>query len=386
MVKISTTDIVRIMRRFMPAEDCTQSDISRVVISNPSTTNTLAIFRYKKSAEYGILFDDTAEDDLEYLASQVARYGSPSEGTFIPSPETPLENYAISFEAKDVYLYRYESIEKRLDIYLASLRPEYSRSTWQKYIKAGYVSVNGIVQKSTKYAVAPQDMVDVAVPALSLHTETSLPIVYQDEHVMVIDKPAGILTHSKGALNDEFTVASFFARFGTYKIETNRPGIVHRLDRDTSGILIGALDDEAGNQLGRQFSERKAKKVYYAVVKGHPRQPEAVIDLPIGRNPSAPSTFRVDASGKYAETYYKVEASNGTYSLLRLEPKTGRTHQLRVHMAYIGCPILGDKVYGGAKADRLYLHAHSLEITIPGSMRKTFTSPVPQEFLEKVNE
>lgn len=386
MVKISATDIARIMRRFIPGEDITQSDISRIALSHPSPTNTLAVCRYKKSTEYGILFDDTAEDDLDYLAAQVARDGSLSDGSFLPSPETPLESYAISYEAKDVYLYRYESVEKRLDMYLATSRPEYSRSTWQKYIKAGYVTVNGVAQVSTKYAVSPQDIIEAAVPTISLHAEISLPVVYQDEHVMVIDKPVGVLTHAKGALNDEFTVASFFARFGSYKTETNRPGIVHRLDRDTSGILIGALDDEAGNQLGRQFSDRKAKKVYYAVVKGQPKQAEAVIDLPIGRNPSAPSTFRVDASGKSAETYYKVEASNGAYSLLRLEPKTGRTHQLRVHMAYIGCPILGDRVYGGAKADRLYLHAHSLEITIPGSQRKTFISPIPREFLEKVHE
>lgn len=267
----------------------------------------------------------------------------------------------------------------RLDAYLAQYWPEYSRSTWQKYIDAGYVLVNGEVEKSSKRLLGEDDEVTTNVPDAPTHDDQTLPVIYQDDNVMVINKPMGVLTHSKGALNDEFTVADFFSRYSTYHADTNRPGIIHRLDRDTSGVLIGALNDDAAKLLQRQFSDRKAKKTYMAVVDGIPKQPEALIDLPIGRNPKSPSQFRVDPNGKSAQTVYKVLASNDKYSLVELKPLTGRTHQLRVHMAHLGTPIHGDRVYG-KQADRLYLHAAELEITIPGGVRKTFTTPVPPEF------
>ena len=135
--------------------------------------------------------------------------------------------------------------------------------------------------------------------------------------------------------------------------------------------------------LQKQFADRKTKKEYMAVVTGRPKQEEALIDLPIGRNPTAPSTFKVDAGGKSAQTTYKVIETGDNYSLIQLRPRTGRTHQLRVHMQYLGTPIVGDRVYGGAEADRLYLHAQSLEVTIPGGDRKIFTSPTSSEFNEK---
>lgn len=269
----------------------------------------------------------------------------------------------------------------RLDAYLAQYWPEYSRSTWQKYIQAGYVSVNGQVEKSSKKLLEEDDTVTHDIPAKSSHNDESLPVLYQDDNVIVVNKPTGTLTHSKGALNDEFTVADFFKRFTSYHSDTNRPGIIHRLDRDTSGVLIGALNDDTAKKLQRQFADRKVKKTYIAVVDGTPKEPVALIDLPIGRNPKSPSMFRVDSNGKQAQTEYEVLASNGKHSLVSLSPLTGRTHQLRVHMAYIGTPIHGDKVYG-KKADRLYLHAASLELTIPGSQRKVFTADVPPEFVE----
>ncbi len=267
----------------------------------------------------------------------------------------------------------------RLDAYMAQYWPEYSRSVWQKYIALGYVKVNGTVETSTKKTLGEDDEVTYDIPAAPDHSQQSLPVVYQDQNVIVINKPTGVLTHSKGALNDEFTVAEFFRQFSTYHADTNRPGIIHRLDRDTSGILIGALNDDTASLLGRQFSDRKVKKVYYAVVDGVPKQNEALIDLPIARHPTAPSTFRVHTGGKPAQTTYAVLKTDGKRSLVELRPKTGRTHQLRVHMAHIGTPIHGDRVYGKA-ADRLYLHAKSLEITIPVSDRRVFESPVPEEF------
>ena len=267
----------------------------------------------------------------------------------------------------------------RLDAYLAQYWPEHSRSTWQKYLEAGYVSVNGVVETSAKRLLDEDDEVTTHIPAQPTHDDHTLPIVFKDDNVIVINKPVGILSHSKGAMNDEFTVADFFRRYSTYHLETNRPGIIHRLDRDTSGILIGALNDNTATLLGRQFSDRKVKKTYMAVVDGILKQPEALIDLPIGRNPKSPSQFRVDPNGKAAQTVYKVIKTDGEHSLVELRPRTGRTHQLRVHMAHLGTPIHGDKVYGKA-ADRLYLHAAALEITIPEGQRRTFTAATPPEF------
>jgi 23S rRNA pseudouridine1911/1915/1917 synthase len=269
----------------------------------------------------------------------------------------------------------------RLDAYLAQYWPEHSRSTWHKYVDAGYVSVNGEVEKSNKRVLGEDDEVVVNVPDAPTHDNQTLPIIYQDDNVIVINKPVGVLSHSKGAMNDEFTVADFFKRFSSYHVDTNRPGIIHRLDRDTSGVLIGALNDKTAKLLQRQFADRKVKKTYIAVVDGTPKEPEALIDLPIARNPKLPSQFRVDANGKSAQTYYRVMASNGKYSLVELMPRTGRTHQLRVHMAQLGTPIHGDKVYGKA-ADRLYLHAAALEITIPEGQRRIFGAEVPPEFAE----
>lgn len=268
----------------------------------------------------------------------------------------------------------------RLDAYLAEYWPETSRSQWQKYIAAGYVLVNGEIEVSVKRQLGEDDEVTVNLPKKPDYSAHSLPIIYKDDNVVVMNKPPGVLTHSKGAMNDEFTVAEFLRPLTTYHQESNRPGIIHRLDRDTSGVIIGARNDATASLLQRQFSDRKVKKTYIAILNGIPKEPKATIDLPIGRHPSAPSTFRVDSKGKPATTTYEVLARANNRCLVRLSPYTGRTHQLRVHMQYIGTPILGDRVYGKA-ADRLYLHAYSLEITIPNGNRQVFTAPLPPEFL-----
>ena len=268
----------------------------------------------------------------------------------------------------------------RLDAYVAQAHPEHSRSTWRKLIEKGNVTVNGTVQVSPKFAVGDGDTVVATAPVQPDHSDQSLPVLYEDDNVIVIDKPLGVLTHSKGALNDEFTVAEFVRPKTTFKADTNRPGIIHRLDRATSGVIICAKNEETASYLSRQFSNRTTKKQYAAVTSGIPKETEAVIDLPIARNPSKQSTFRVDPGGKHAETYYVVKRHGEARSLLLLRPKTGRTHQLRVHLAYLGVPILGDPVYGKETADRMYLHAESLEVTLPGGERRTFTSDVPASF------
>ncbi|HRF28573.1 MAG TPA: RluA family pseudouridine synthase [Candidatus Saccharibacteria bacterium] len=272
----------------------------------------------------------------------------------------------------------------RLDQYTAQFWPEYSRSSWQKFIKDGRVRVNGEVVTVPKQELDEDDYVQVDPPKENDYSEHTLPVLYEDDDVIVVDKPVGVLTHSKGEVNEEFTVADFFKPKTTYHADTNRPGIVHRLDRDTSGVLIGAKNEATASLLSRQFADRKSKKTYIAVVDGAPKEPEALIDLPIGRDPSKPSTFRVDSNGKSAQTAYRVLRSGAAYSLIELKPTTGRTHQLRVHMKYIGTPIAGDSVYGKA-AERLYLHAHSLEVTLPGGKRTTFVSEVPTDFDKKVD-
>lgn len=269
----------------------------------------------------------------------------------------------------------------RLDIHLATEHPEYSRASWQKFIKAGFVEVNGVEQTLSKFDVADDDVVTTSVPGAEDNSDMEMPVIYQDDNVLVVNKPNGVLSHSKGVLNDEFTVADYFKRFTTYNLDTNRPGIVHRLDRDTSGVMIGALNGDTAKLLQKQFADRKVHKTYVAVVQGTPEMPQALIDLPIGRNPKQPSQFRVDPNGKSAQTTYEVIASGANYSLVQLMPKTGRTHQLRVHMAHIGHPIIGDVVYG-KPADRLYLHAAKLEITIPKGNRMLFVAEVPKEFNE----
>jgi RluA family pseudouridine synthase len=165
-----------------------------------------------------------------------------------------------------------------------------------------------------------------------------------------------------------------------------RAGIVHRLDRATSGVMICAKTPEAWSWLQKQFSTRKVKKIYAAIVSGSLKLDQAVIDMPIERNPKRPQTFRTGSNGRPAVTEYEVLQSNGSLSLLELKPTTGRTHQLRVHLSQLGHPILGDTLYGGGAADRLYLHAQSLELTLPNKKRQVFTVPPPAEFSEVINE
>lgn len=276
----------------------------------------------------------------------------------------------------------------RLDAYLAQYWPEYSRSQWQKYVEAGYVQVNGKVETSAKQTLGEDDEVTTHIPTTPDFADQELPVIYENDDVIVINKPVGVLTHAKGAVSEEFTVADFVRRRMSEPDDTNRPGIVHRLDRGTSGIIIAAKNSEAKRHLQKQFQDRKAKKEYLAIVSGRLKHDKARIELPIERNPKAPASFRVGASGKAAVTDYEVITSNGKYSVVSLRPVTGRTHQLRVHLHEIGTPILGDTLYDGAKSpiDRLCLHARSLEITLPGGERRIFTAEPPVDFAELMSE
>lgn len=382
MVKVTSSDLLAILRRFDVAlENSVPRHIEQIKFSNPSTTNTMVSFRFNKN-RYCVLFDDVAEDDANFILQQFQTETNDLKGKIVENPNDHMTTYGLPFKGKDVYLFAVLSDKKRLDVELAHRYPDTTRSTWQKHIKAGSVSVNGEVQTSPKTLITENDLLAVDIPERADFKASELPIIYIDDNVVVINKPVGVLSHSKGALNDEFTVAEFFRRYTAYNLDTNRPGIIHRLDRDTSGIMIGARNEETATMLQKQFADRKTKKTYIAVVDGLPKSHAAKIDLPIGRNPSAPSTFRVDAKGKTAQTNYEVLETNEKHSLLLLTPYTGRTHQLRVHTAYIGTPIHGDKVYG-KPADRMYLHAYKLEITIPTGDRRTFVAPVPSDFTSK---
>lgn len=380
-MKVSSRDILDVLRRYeLAGDDNVPRNVENVKITHPNPINTLVSFRFNRNQLY-ILFDDTAEDDVNYVISQIKSVKSTLKGELIKNPRDSITTYAMPFKGKECYLFAVITEKKRLDSELAQRYPENSRSTWQKHIKSGHVSVNGKVITSSKYDVADIDQIAINIPEMADFSKNELPIIYIDDNVIVINKPVGILSHAKGAINEEFTVADFFKRYSTYNDDTNRPGIIHRLDRDTSGVMIGARNTETAIMLQKQFADRKTKKTYFAVLDGIPKLSKANIDLPIGRNPSAPSTFRVDSKGKSAVTKYEVIASNDKYSLVKLQPQTGRTHQLRVHMKYINTPILGDKVYG-KPANRLYLHAYSLEITIPNGVRQTFTAPVPTDLTD----
>jgi 23S rRNA pseudouridine1911/1915/1917 synthase len=271
---------------------------------------------------------------------------------------------------------------ERLDQYVVSQLPERSRAFVAKLIEQGKVLVNGVAQLKPGYKLRASDKVKVnysQADALVI-PDITLPVLYEDKQCVVINKPAGLLTHSKGVFNPEATVASWLSSRLQPEIVGDRGGIVHRLDRATSGVMICAKTPEALTYLQKQFSQRRTKKTYLAIVSGQFKQSEAMIDMPIERNPKRPQTFKVGSNGKSAQTLYKVLQVTDKYSLVELRPTTGRTHQLRVHMAQLGCPILGDTLYGGAPAERLYLHATTLELTLPNKQRQTFEVPMPGEF------
>lgn len=287
---------------------------------------------------------------------------------------------------------------QRLDQYVAERLPLLSRAFAAKLINDGSVTVNGAVntKPGTKMKGGEVVVIDYDDTKLAEIPEIELPYLYEDDDCIVVVKPAGLLTHSKGVFNPEATVATWLrGRLDIPDMGQNltgedndlaaiihnqRVGIVHRLDRATSGIMICAKNSEALSWLQKQFGQRRVKKTYIAIVAGEFKQNHAIIDMAIERNPRKPQMFRVGTNGKTAQTEFKVLSTTGKYSLVELKPTTGRTHQLRVHLHHIGHPIVGDPLYDGEAAERMYLHALSLEITLPNRARKSFTADLPEEF------
>lgn len=373
-MKILPRTVLKIARLYKLADDNTPVKALRRLEIQTDESHVFAEFILNKqhfALLYGSIVDEESIDELWTE--------KPDNAEILPNPLDP-EFIETPFQGKYVIMFRISPTKVRLDIYLSTkFDTTISRSLWQKYIKAGYVSVNNKVATTPKFEVDETDEIALNLPEKE-QTDVDLPILYEDDDVIVVNKPSGLLTHAKGGLSDEPTVAEIIRPKTSFATDTDRPGIVHRLDRDTSGLLIIAKNPESAAHLQRQFAERTAKKTYVAITDGKPKLNAAKIDLPIGRNPSAPSTFRIDPNGKPAQTTYHVLAENDAQSLVELKPTTGRTHQLRVHLAHLNAPILGDRVYGKSSDCRMMLHAQKLEITLPSGERKVFEAAIPDEF------
>jgi 23S rRNA pseudouridine1911/1915/1917 synthase len=274
---------------------------------------------------------------------------------------------------------------QRLDKHLADQIPELSRSRVQKLIGEGVITVNGGVAKPS-YRVEIGDLVVVRVPPpepMEVKPQAiPLDIVYEDEGIMVVNKPAGMVVHPAYGHRTGTLVNAVLAHCPDLAgVEGDpRPGIVHRLDKDTSGLIIVAKSDSARRHLQRQFKRREVKKVYLALLEGRLEPTQGVIEAPIGRDKKRRKRMAVVEGGRQARTEYRVveyfDAKAGkashSYTLVEAEPKTGRTHQVRVHFASIGHPLAGDPVYGFRKQRvsslrRQFLHARILGFCLPGS-------------------
>ena len=373
-MKILPRTVLKIARLYKLADDNTPVKSLRRLEIQTDKSHVFAEFILNKqhfALLYGSIVDEESIDELWTE--------KPDNAEILPNPLDP-EFIETPFQGKYAIMFQISPTKVRLDIYLSTkFDTTISRSLWQKYIKAGYVSVNNKVVTTPKFEVDETDEIALNLPEKE-QADVDLPILYEDDDVIVVNKPSGLLTHAKGGLSDEPTVAEIIRPKTSFATDTDRPGIVHRLDRDTSGLLIIAKNPESAAHLQRQFAERTAKKTYIAITDSKPKLNAAKIDLPIGRNPSAPSTFRIDPNGKPAQTTYHVLAENDAQSLVELKPTTGRTHQLRVHLAHLNAPILGDRVYGKSSDCRMMLHAQKLEITLPSGERKVFEAAIPNEF------
>ncbi len=266
----------------------------------------------------------------------------------------------------------------RIDKFLSIKFPEYSRAALAKLFDLNLIKKDNIPLKPGE-KVRPGTTFEYDLGPLQEKPEViQLPIVYEDDDVLVIDKPAGIISHARGKFWQEASVASFI-RDRISGMSGERGGIVHRLDRATSGVMICAKNESSLKFLQKQFHDRKVQKRYVALTSNRPKEESAIIDAPIGRNIKDPKRFHVTKEGKTAQTTYKVVVDKEKVHKIELLPHTGRTHQLRIHLAYINCPIIGDDLYGGKPASRLMLHAESLTILLPSGKTETFSAKLPKE-------
>ena len=285
----------------------------------------------------------------------------------------------------------------RLDSYIARKYKDLSRTMIQKLIENGEILVNG-QKKKMSYKVNINDEISINIPEPEKTDlkpqDIPLDIVYEDNDIIVVNKPKGMVVHPANGNPDGTLVNAIMA------ISKNslsgiggkiRPGIVHRLDKDTSGIIIVAKNDKAHINLSKQIKDREVKKIYIALVKGSVNENEATIDMPIGRSTQDRKKTAVRKDGKQAITHFKVLKRYLNYTLLEVKIDTGRTHQIRVHMAEIGHPVVGDIVYSKGKNEfgvvGQMLHAKSLDFTHPTTGKKMhLEAELPQYFKEVIEK
>jgi 23S rRNA pseudouridine1911/1915/1917 synthase len=276
---------------------------------------------------------------------------------------------------------------QRLDRFLAAGCPELSRSFIQKLIAEGHVLVNG-KEARPSLKLKDGDLISVTVPppqpSQLAAEDIPLDVLYQDDDLIVVNKPAGMTTHPAPGNRSGTLVNALLALLPALPEASSpeRPGIVHRLDKDTSGLIVVAKNRRALETLAAQVKSRQVKKTYLALVKGKLKPGQGLIDAPIGRDPSHRQRMAVVSSGRPARTRYRVLKQLPGYSLIAAMPETGRTHQIRVHMAEIGHPIVSDATYG-TRSDilpRQFLHAYSLSFLLPSNGRQVaFTAYLPED-------
>lgn len=276
----------------------------------------------------------------------------------------------------------------RLDVYLAATLSDYSRAYLQQLIADGHVLVDGSPRKRT-FKITVGQTIELRIPEAKPHDiqpqDLPLTIVYEDTDIAVIDKPAGMVVHPAAGHADGTLVNALLHRYPEIVINgTNRPGIVHRLDKDTSGLIVIARTPVGQKNLLEQWSDGSVQKGYKALVHGIVEPNEATIDAPIGRDPLDRQRMAVLASGKSSVTHFTVEERFDTTTLLDVEIETGRTHQIRVHLAFIGHSVVADSLYGRNNLSayglqRQFLHAWRLGLRLSDGTRRQFESPMPAE-------
>ena len=289
---------------------------------------------------------------------------------------------------------------KRLDRMLRERLPQFSRARIQDWIKGGRVLVDGAPERSSRTIRGGEAIeVDPAQPAALRAAPEAIPldILYEDEDLVAVNKPAGMVVHAGAGVHSGTLVNALLHRFGALSAAGGplRPGIVHRLDRDTSGVLLAAKNDAAHRQLAAQFSGRRVEKVYLALVHGRAPQESGRIERPIARDPVRRTrmTTRL-AGGRAARSDYRVLRRFERFTFLEVRIGTGRTHQIRVHLASIGHPIVGDPLYGApARVEgmpplgRYFLHAHRIRFERPSTGEETVVeAPLPAELTAWMEE
>ncbi len=283
----------------------------------------------------------------------------------------------------------------RLDRYLAENFPELTRSHIQKIVEEGGVLVNGRPVKRS-YIVKEGDSIDLTIPEAVemeiLPEDIPLDILYEDDDILVVNKPKGMVVHPAAGHNTGTLVNALLEHCQGSLSGINgvmRPGIVHRIDKDTTGVLIVCKNDLAHTSIARQLKEHSGMRRYYAIVHGVINEDSGTVDAPIGRHPTNRKKMSVnEKNGKRAVTHYKILERFSKYTFIECELETGRTHQIRVHMAYIGHPLLGDELYGPAKCpipslEGQTLHAGMLGIVHPRTGEwMEFSAPLPDYFVK----